>query len=102
MRPTRTRAFDREIRAVSTVAEAAAGNLQLSLDEQLPRQNHGWLAIIPHEYGYTAECACGWRSKEVAEKRSAQHELRAHIARTPQGQVLMRTLRRVGRAGSGA
>lgn len=102
MKPTRTRAFEREIRTITTIAGAAAGNLQLSLDEQLPGKVHGHDQIIPTEYGYHAHCLCGWVSVEFAAKRSAHHAIRSHIGRTPQGRALLDTIRRVGRGGNGA
>lgn len=102
MRPTKPKDFDREAPKIARVAGAARAPQQLSLDEQLPGQVHGWAPYIIGDYGYRRPCACGWPGEERATKRATDVEMRRHIGRTPQGSILERTFRKYGRGGSGA
>lgn len=101
-RSVRVRDFQSEIGKVSKVAGAARAPEQLTMDEILPGRVHEWVSVIPLDYGYRANCRCGWFSREVASKTTAQHLLRQHLLRTPQGQSIMQSLRKLGRAGNGA
>lgn len=102
MPPIPTRRFDEEAPKIAKVARNVRAPLQLSFDELRPGDIHGHDIVQPLEYGYVARCRCGWHSRELPEKRSAVYELRSHLGRTPQGSVLLRTLRKYGRSGSGA
>lgn len=102
MKPARPKDFEREIPKIAAVANARRAPEQLSLDELVPQRVHGWGETIALEYGYVKTCKCGWRSREVESRSDAHRELRRHLGRTPQGSVLVRTLRRYGRGGSGA
>lgn len=98
----RTRDFEREIPKIISVAESKNAPEQLSLDELRPGQVHGWDTVRATEYGYFGTCLCGWRSREMITRADAHHEIRRHLGRTPQGSVLLRTLRKLGRGGTGA
>lgn len=102
MRIARPKDFDREAPIIGRVADAARAPLQLNFDELAPGVVHAWDRIVPTDYGYIASCSCGWRSREVAAKSTAAHELRAHFGRTPAGSVLLRTLRKLGRSANGS
>lgn len=101
-RPPKLREFDREAPKIGRVAAAPQSPEQLNLDELLPGRCHGWDRVVPTDYGYVASCKCGWRAREMPTKRAAYYQMKRHLARTPQGQGLLKTLRKVGRAGNGA
>jgi hypothetical protein len=94
--------FWKEAPKISRVAGAARRPEQLNLDELLPGKVHAWDRIEAREYGYVAHCACGFRSRERISRPEAHAELRHHLGRTPQGSILSRNLRRLGRGGTGA
>lgn len=101
-RPPKVLDFDREAPRIARVAGAAKAEEQLSLAEQIPAQEHHLESIKLAEYGYTAECSCGQPLRERADRTQARREWTKHLARTPQGSALARTLRRVGRSANGA
>lgn len=102
MRISKPRDFDRVQPAITRVVQGARGDEQLSLDELIPQRVHGWGETVATEWGYVKTCKCGWHSREVLTRSQAHHELRRHLGRTPQGSVLLRTLRKYGRGGGGA
>jgi hypothetical protein len=98
----RARDFDKEAPKITRVAGAKRAPEQLGLDELLPGNVHGWGQIQPTDYGYIAHCLCGWRARELPSRADAHSEIRRHIARTPEGSILVRNLRRFGRGAAGA
>lgn len=101
-RPPKHRSFERELPKIQRVGLAPKAEEQLSLDEQLPRRDHGWVQIEPTDYGYLPHCLCGIPLREMPSKGQAQNELRRHIMRTPQGRALVNTIRHVGRSANGS
>lgn len=102
MRIVKPKDFDREIGAISKVAGVFDADEQLSLDELVPGEVHGWGRTVASDWGYRIYCRCGFVTREVGSRAQAHTEIRRHIARTPQGSVLLRTFRKLGRGGSGA
>lgn len=98
----RTRSFDADIGEIMDVVRNDRAPDQLNFDELLPGEVHGHRKIQPTTYGYIAYCQCGWQSREVTAKQTARRRLMQHLGRTPQGNVLLRTLAKRGRGGSGA
>lgn len=94
--------FEKHVRAITRVAGAKRAPEQLGLDEQLPDQTHELARVQGTEWGYVAHCQCGWSSREVVSRPDAHREFKRHIARTPQGAALLKTVRRVGRSSNGA
>lgn len=98
----RARDFEREIPKVIRVAESVNQPVQGTLDELLPGKVHGWDRVKATDYGYLAWCRCGWVSRERVSRDDVHREIRRHIARTPEGSIVTRNLRKFGRSGSGA
>lgn len=67
---------------------------QFSLDELAPDLNHGHAGLIATEDGYRGRCICGWIGPEQAKKPKARGSVSGHLARTVQGQLLVKTLRK--------
>lgn len=98
----RARDFNREIPKVSRVAGSVNAPEQLSLDELIPGKAHGWESVRATEYGYIGRCLCGHVTRERVARSDCHTELRRHLARTPEGSIVTRNLRRFGRGGQGA
>lgn len=102
MRPRKPLDFEKHVRAITKVAGVKRAPEQLSLDEQIPEQEHVLERVIGGEWDFVAHCRCTWTSRGMISRADAFREYQKHLSRTPQGARLLTTLRRVGRSANGS
>ena len=67
---------------------------QLSLSELDPDAIHGHGRVVWEIEGWRQQCACGWVSQFHETRRDAYLAVSAHLARTVQGVLVLKTLRK--------